>query len=289
VAQITDYQSLTQAIADFTHRADLANGLYTDYFLQVAQNKIANDIFKENMGNGIAAMEVAMPPQQINGGTAVVPSDWFSPKAFQVSDGDSDTFPLLFKAVSWLYGAYPIRQPEGLPAYMARDVMAPASFTGALAGGVLTASAVTGTIQTGMPIDDTSGLIVNPCTITGGITGTGGAGTYSVSTAQTLYAEAMTGGGNVFVFGPYPDSSYTIQGTYYSKGTVLCAANTTNWMVLQAPEVIHAYSMIEAGKFLKDTAMVEQWSAFAADFLASLIERDKGERWASSTMQIETA
>lgn len=298
MAFIVDYQSLTQAIADFAHRADLADGLYTDYFIQTAQAKISNDIFENNFGNGIAAMEVAMQPQTINGGTLVVPTDWFAPKGFQVSDGSSDRFPLIFKAASWLYNAYPSRQPAGLPAYIARDVMPLATFTGTLLSSVLTVISgmelppLVGTIQIGAPLDDATGEIVNPCTVTGQLSGpAGGVGTYSVASgvAQGVGQEPMTAGGNVFVFGPYPDSAYVVQGVYYSKGTALSTANPTNWLVLQCPEVLHAYSMIEAGKFLKDSAMQQMWTGVAEDFLLSLIERDKAERWAASTMQVECA
>ena len=304
MARIVDYQSLTQAISDFAHRADLADGLFTDYFIQAAQAKLANDVFTNNFGNGIEIMEVSFAPQAIQGGTLPVPSDWFSPKSFQVSDGSSDQFALIFKAATWIYDTYPTRQPEGLPAYIARDVMAPATFYGTIsavtatqatltvlgAGGASPAAPV-GLIQIGMPISDGGNQIVPPCTITAQLSGvTGGVGTYSIATSTLTGSgtEKITGGGNVFIFGPYPDSAYTVSGTYYSKGTALSVANTTNWMVLNCPETLHAYCMIEAGKFLKDQGMVAQWTETAQDFLLTLIERDKGERWAASTMQIET-
>ena len=298
MARIVDYSSLTQAISDFSHRADLADGLYTDYFIQTAQAKLANDIFENNAGNGIAPMEVAMVPQAIQGGTLMVPADWFSPKSFQISDGSSDTWPLIFKAASWLYDEYPYRQPEGMPSYIARDVMAAASFIGTISAvsasqatlTVLSSPAPAGLIQVGMLLTDGGNQIVPPCTVTAQVSGTpGGAGVYTLAT-QTLTGfsgERISGGGNVFIFGPYPDSAYVVSGTYYSKGTPLSTAAPTNWMVLQCPETLHAYCMIEAAKFLKDAAMQQQWAATAEDFLTSLITRDKGERFAASTMQIE--
>lgn len=65
------------------------------------------------------------------------------------------------------------------------------SFTGVLAAGVLTTSAVTGTIYVGATI---AGVGVTPSTcITAQLTGTtGGAGTYSVTGTQTLASVAMT-------------------------------------------------------------------------------------------------
>lgn len=288
--QILDYESLTQAITDWTHRPDLVANLYSDYFMQTAQNKLAKDIIRVNMGNGIQAMEEAMIPIQIQGGTAPVPADWFTPKALQVQDNGGDVFTLIFKAAAWIYDEYPIRQPEGLPAYIARDVQAPCVFNGSTVGNVLTVNSVTsGVIQTGMILDDASGFLPAQTVITG-FTGNGtvgGAGTYTTSTSSTINAEGMTGGGNVFIFGPYPDSAYTIQGTYYSKGIPLSNQNTTNWMVLQTPEALHAGCMIEAGKFLKDATMVQTWAPIYQDFVQSIVDQDRGERFASSTMQIE--
>ena len=303
MAQIVDYQSLTQAIADFTHRADLATAFYTDYFLQTAQSSLANDIFAQNFGNGIRAMEVGYPAWAIAGGTAPVPSDWFAPKSFQIADGGGGQWPLVFKAAEWIYDEYPVRQAEGLPAYIARDnwplVTLYGTISSAFAPAQLTVTtninfpAPNGTILVGSPIDDVSGLIINPCLITAQTSGTtGGLGAYSLQSAagvaqSVLAAEAITAGGDVFIFGPYPDSAYTVSGTYYSKGTALSANNPVNWMILQCPETLHAYCMIEAGKFLRDTGMTQEWTVHAEGFLDALLERDKAERWASSTMQIE--
>lgn len=287
--QIVDYESLTQAITDYTHRPDLVANLYADYFIQTAQTKLARDIIRANMGNGIEAMEVGLQPVAIQGGTAPVPVDWYTPKTLQIQDGAGDVFPLIFKAAAWIYDIYPLRQSGDLPAYIARDVMAQCVFTGSTAGGILTVASVTsGILQTGMIIDDATGFLPSGTTIQGFTgSGAGGVGTYPISTQVAINIEGMTGGGNVFIFGPYPDSSYTVQGTYYSRGTPLSAVNTTNWMVLQTPEALHAGCMIEAAKFLKDQGMGQLWAPIYQDFVAAIVEQDRGERFAASTMQIE--
>jgi hypothetical protein len=271
--QIVDYASLTQAITDFAHRADLQQNIYTDYFIQTAQTKLARDIIRLNFGNGIEAMEEAMQPTQIAGGTLPVPSDWYAPKTLQVADGSGDVFTLIFKAAAWIYNIYPIREPEGLPAYIARDVMAACAFNGSTSGNTLTVNSVTlGQIQVGMIFDDITGLLPAQSAITGFLTGTGGVGTYSTNTSSSVGAESMTGGGNVFIFGPYPDSAYTVQGTYYSRGMALSTANPTNWMVLETPEALHAACMVEAGKFLKDDTMVGQWTPIYQDFVLGVLD-----------------
>lgn len=68
----------------------------------------------------------------------------------------------------------------------------PASFTGVIAGTTLTASSVTGTIAIGQTLHGAG--ITGGTTITAFGTGTGGAGTYTVSASQTVSSEAMTSG-----------------------------------------------------------------------------------------------
>ena len=114
--------------------------------------------------------------------------------------------------------------------------------------------------------------------------------TNGATAGQNLYVQAATlsgaDGSSVFIFGPYPDSSYTVQGTYYSKGPLLSASQTTNWMVTNAPSMLLANCMRQAGKFLKDVAMVEGWTQLYQDALTKLIERDAGSRFGEAPLTI---
>ena len=288
---VVDYTSLGKAILDFTHRPTLAT--YQDYFIQGAQESIMNDIADMNFGNGVRYAEVPYGPVTINGGTTPVPTDWWNPKVMLVSDGSSDTFPLNFKAAAWLYDQYPVRQAYGLPSFIARDVMAPCSFAGAISAGVLTVSAVSsGVIQTGMILADSGGplpeTVTGAVTVTGFISGTGGAGTYSVSnTTISVGLESMTGGGQVFIYGPYPDSAYTVTGTYYSQGTQLSPTNTTNWMTQFFPTGLTAACIRQAALFLENDQQYARWDAVYKEKLKSMVDADKAERFASSTLQID--
>lgn len=220
MAIITDYTSLSQTIVDWAHRQDLQQGQYTDYFIQNAQLAIPKDIIRENYGNGIRAMEVAMPVATIDAslGTIPVPSDWYAPKDMQVVSSDGE-FDLTFKAARWIYSNYPVRQAEGLPEYIARD--------------------------------------------------------------------KVVGSTDVFIFGPFPDSAYTVQGTYYSMGTALNDQNPTNWMVTTCPDLFHAACMIEAAKFLENAAMLQLWTPVYLDGIDKLINQDKGERFSGGTLAVE--
>ena len=94
---------------------------------------------------------------------------------------------------------------------------------------------------------------------------------------------------SAFIFGPYPDSAYTVQGTYYQHASRLSSTNTTNWMVQYSPDLILAACMVEAARFLKDSDMLQLWGQDYGTRLVDLITADKAERWAASTLQVETA
>lgn len=287
---IVDYASLSQAITDFTHRSDLV--AFVDYFIQGAQEKINKDIADENDGNFIRAQEAPLPSLAIAANVIQVPADWLGPKLLRILDGAGGIFTLVVKDPQWIYANYPLRNAEGVPAYVARDITTNASFTGSISGTTLTVSAMaTGSLPLviGQPIDDITGLIQFGTILTGFVSGTGGVGTYTVSISQTVGSEAMTAGGEVFIFGPCPDSNYTMQGTYYSQAPLLSVSNTTNWMVLKAPTLLHAACMIKAQPFIRDADGLTLWSGIYQTEIEGLINKDKAERWGAATMQVETS
>lgn len=287
---VVDYASLSQSITDFTHRSDLA--AYVDYFIQQAQDKINKDIADENDGNFIRAQEAAFPTLAIAAGVIQVPTDWLGAKSLRIQDGAGGVFTLIIKDPQWVYANYPLRTAEGLPAYVARDITPSASFTGSISGTTLTVSAMAANslpLIVGQPIDDVSGLIQFGTILTAFVSGTGGTGTYTVNLSQTVGSEAMIAGGEVFIFGPYPDSNYTMQGTYYSQAALLTNTNTTNWMVLKAPTLLQAACMLKAQPFIRDSDGVALWGGIYQTELEGLINKDKAERWGAATMQIETS
>lgn len=116
--KITDFPSLSTAIADFAHRADVAN---FQYFIQFGELKIYRDIPNNNMGNYVQWMERPFTGFIDANGLLPLPSGYLSLKEAQVTDGDGDSFELIYKDPEWIYSRYPCRQPTMLPAYIARE------------------------------------------------------------------------------------------------------------------------------------------------------------------------
>lgn len=298
---VVDYASLKQAILDWSHNPLLTGG-YADGFIQRAQQQIERDIPAQNFGNYVKFQESVYSPQDIVSGTAPVPGDWLGPKTFQIGDGSSDLWPLSWKAVTWLYNRYPQRVAAGVPAYIARDtsgvggpaylVSSKQDFTATANQTVFTLTIPTGGTLVSVTLDGAYFSVGTDYSLTGStLTLTTGASAGQILEATYLTAPTGTAPSltSQFVFGPYPDSSYTLYGTYYASAPLLSGTQTTNWMVLNVPSLLLAACMVQAATFLKDLQMLQMWQADYGIHLAGLINADKAERWAASTMSIDVA
>ena len=66
-------------------------------------------------------------------------------------------------------------------------------------------------------------------------------------------------GGN-FIFGPYPDSAYTIQGTYFASLTALSTGIETNWFTSNAPDLLLYATLAEAAGFEMNDEKEAKWA-----------------------------
>lgn len=289
---VVDYASLTAAIAFWAHNSLITAGAnpYSDSFIQNAQSTIEKDIPEQNFGNYIRFQESGNLFGSIAGGIYPVPSDWLGPKKLTILDGSSGAFPLEFKNVNWLLNTYWLRQSQGRPAYIARENFGSASLTASIASGVATVTQVTtGSVQPGQYLTDGNTNITETLAVTALGTGVGKTGTYNVSDSSlAVSSESMTANGNVFIFGPYPDNAYMLQGTYYASAPLLSLSQTTNWMVLNTPSLLLDACMVEAAKFLEDDAKLQRWQGAYSAKLTALVNADKAERWAASTLAVES-
>lgn len=301
---VVDYASLTQAIADWSHNPLLTSGTspYSDGFIQRAQAQIERDIPQKNFGNYIRFQESVYSPQSIVSGSAPVPVDWLGPKAFQVANGAGCVWPLSFKSVTWLYGRYPQRAAQGPPAYIARDTVgvggpsfltsSTQDFTSTLGQTVFALTIPTGGTLVSLTVDGAYFSQGADYSLTGS-TLTLGTGLAAGQIVEATYLSPPTGVvaslTSQFVFGPFPDSQYTLQGTYYASAALLSRTVATNWMVVNAPSLLLAASMVQAATFLKDLQMLQTWGQDYAGLLTSLVNADKAERWAAATMSVDVA
>lgn len=65
--------------------------------------------------------------------------------------------------------------------------------------------------------------------------------------------------GSNFIFGPFPDSGYTVQGIYYAMLPALSSTNTTNWFITNAPDLLLYGALLEAEPFLGVDERIQTW------------------------------
>lgn len=85
-----------------------------------------------------------------------------------------------------------------------------------------------------------------------------------------------------FIFGPYPDSTYTIAGIYYKQLTLLSGSNTTNWFTTNAPDALLYGALLEAQPFLMNDKRIPTWQALFSESIDTIESQEKRERYSGS-------
>lgn len=63
-----------------------------------------------------------------------------------------------------------------------------------------------------------------------------------------------------FLVAPTPDQEYDLELSYYAKLSPLSDANQTNWLTLNAPQLLLAATLVEAALWCKDDSKLQLWS-----------------------------
>ena len=87
-----------------------------------------------------------------------------------------------------------------------------------------------------------------------------------------------------FIFGPAPDSTYTITGTYWAKPSLLVEGNDagTNWLLTNAADVLLYGALMEAEPFIKNDARLALWRDMLTVSVQTLIDQEQGEEFSGS-------
>lgn len=70
--------------------------------------------------------------------------------------------------------------------------------------------------------------------------------------------------GTTFIFGPAPDGTYTLNGTYYAKPTVLrsyASDAASHWLVVNAPDLLLYGALMEAQPYVMNDKRYPLWDA----------------------------
>jgi len=88
-----------------------------------------------------------------------------------------------------------------------------------------------------------------------------------------------------FEFAPFPDSDYTVKGTYWARPTALSASNETNFLITNYPDLILFGSLLQSISFTGDTTRLSEWAAKYDNALEEIKTEEKQQRYGGSSLR----
>ena len=112
-----------------------------------------------------------------------------------------------------------------------------------------------------------------------------------------LYGSSTTGKpraysliGDEIQLAPIPDSDYTVEMAFYEKFTALgdgtSGTVTSNWLTLNAPDILLYGSLMEAEPFIKNDERIAVWLQAYRDGMDKLQKADANDRHSGSSMRV---
>lgn len=92
-----------------------------------------------------------------------------------------------------------------------------------------------------------------------------------------------------FIFGPYPDSAYTMKGIYYKRLDALSDSNTTNWFTANAPDILLFAALIEVYDYLEDDTNYMKYVNKYNEAKDNLQRADRAEEFSGSILSVTAA
>lgn len=102
--------------------------------------------------------------------------------------------------------------------------------------------------------------------------------------ADTARPVVMARDSTNFVFGPAPDSDYTIKGVYYAKPTALRSAASDaalHYLITDLPDLCLYGALLEAEPYIKNDARIPVWRAYFGQALQDYRDGQKEEELVS--------
>lgn len=93
--------------------------------------------------------------------------------------------------------------------------------------------------------------------------------------------------GDNFIFGPYPDSAYTVKGIYYAQP--VSVQTTANDLFTQNPDLYLFAALCEAAPYLKDDNRVQLWESKLAVIITDLTNEDTEEYGSGGGLEVKPA
>ena len=111
---------------------------------------------------------------------------------------------------------------------------------------------------------------------------------YPTRTATSIPTHFAREGTN-FIFGPYPDSNYTIKGIYYARPAALDADTATNWAITHYPMYMLYTALSLAEPYLMNDSRLPIWKAMADSKKQQILNDELRESQSGSKLRARRA
>jgi hypothetical protein len=108
-----------------------------------------------------------------------------------------------------------------------------------------------------------------------------------------LYGSTSTGTPEMYTIiademqlGPIPASIQTIEMLFYKKFDALTSAASTNWMIINAPDVYLYGCLLEAEPFIMNDPRVQLWATAFKQSISDMQEQDNKDRHSGSALRV---
>ena len=91
---------------------------------------------------------------------------------------------------------------------------------------------------------------------------------------------------NEISFGPTPATVMEVEMLFYKKFDNLSSSTTTNWLIINAPDIYLYGSMLEAEPFIMNDERVQLWATALQRGVTDLQEQDNKDRHSGSAMRV---
>ena len=108
-----------------------------------------------------------------------------------------------------------------------------------------------------------------------------------------LYGSTLTGTPQMYTIiadeiqlGPIPGSVLTIEMLFYKKFDALTSVASTNWMIINAPDVYLYGCLLEAEPFIMNDPRVQLWATAFKQSISDIQEQDNKDRHSGSALRV---
>lgn len=296
---ITSYATLEQALQDWLARSDITDATFLPEIIRAGEDRLYQG-WMDNKGNywpglRIKAMETALPGGGIasvvltSGGTNYAATDTI---AFTAAPAGGVTATGTLTVSNGVITGVTLTNPGLL--YTTAPIGTITTSTGSGANITYTINSAAALSPSGNMAVPTDYLELRYMILNYGSSQTQRMERKEAGWIYQFYSDRSTDNipqyvardGNVFIFAPFPDSTYTITGFYYSRPAYLSGTNTTNWILgtgnINYGNLLLSACMAEAGPFIKDDAVTNFWNNRFMSQAMQIQLGEKQEKWSGS-------